>query len=331
MTILEFASTYNVQLSPVQKVVLKLFYGLPLNDTDTFSVPDVRIKDATLMTEWHTHTEVTYVNQLIERNRFNEVEAGAMHLFLVAGRRSGKGHLLALILAYETWLTSNLDRAGLTAIWPGCLLSLLVVSYTKESAVVCLDEAVQIIERVGELKERRVSNTRNFLTFASDWDRANPIVGSDGIIPRTSTKLMVRSALAKALRGHANRLVVLDEYSVFPKASADDVYNTVTPSLAATEGRMVVTGTPWSYDNQDFFGRRWLSAWASKDTVALQIPSWQMNPNVVTILNEGFVSQGTVKFLSEWGAEFIERVELLLPSGYTACDPEDLVRGLALK
>ena len=83
----------NMRLFPVQRIILKAHYGLPLDDKKIFKVTDWRRR------EFNDFTEASYLKYLFENGRCNikEVEPGheRRELVLSIGRRSGKTFLAA--------------------------------------------------------------------------------------------------------------------------------------------------------------------------------------------------------------------------------------------
>lgn len=78
----------GMQLFPIQKIILKAHYGLPLDDTQTFTVTDWRRQNARQM------TEKEYLAYLYSEGRSNIKEVVLGHerreMILSIGRRSGK-------------------------------------------------------------------------------------------------------------------------------------------------------------------------------------------------------------------------------------------------
>ena len=78
----------GMQLFPIQKIILKAHYGLPLDDTQTFTVTDWRRQNARQM------TEKEYLAYLYSEGRSNIKEVVPGHerreMILSIGRRSGK-------------------------------------------------------------------------------------------------------------------------------------------------------------------------------------------------------------------------------------------------
>jgi len=91
----------STPLFPVQRVILKATYGLPLDDTKTFKVSDWRRQ------HFVEYTEKSYLEHLFQEGRSNikEVVPGEerRELVLSVGRRSGKTLLAACVASYEIY------------------------------------------------------------------------------------------------------------------------------------------------------------------------------------------------------------------------------------
>ena len=102
--IIEFVESpwgLNMKLFPVQRIILKAHYGIPLDDTTTFKISGWQKKD------FRDVTEAEYLKILHEEGRCNigEVVEGEQRreMILSIGRRSGKTTLAACISAFETY------------------------------------------------------------------------------------------------------------------------------------------------------------------------------------------------------------------------------------
>lgn len=100
MDILEFASEYSIPVTPVQRVVLKLLYGIPLDRAFNFPVRTI-LDTERRVTQEESFTEHSYAEKLKLSDALRLPLAPTRDAALILGRRSGKDHLLALISTYE--------------------------------------------------------------------------------------------------------------------------------------------------------------------------------------------------------------------------------------
>lgn len=98
MNILEFALRLGIELSPVQTVVLKCLYGIPLDDRLAFPLMNLQWVTVSI-------TEQEYLKKLHREGRSNieTVTAPSRRAVLSMGRRSGKSILTSLIAVFETY------------------------------------------------------------------------------------------------------------------------------------------------------------------------------------------------------------------------------------
>ena len=93
----------NFTLFPMQRLILKVFYGLPLENTEkNIPLPD---ELNTKILDWFTETEM--MDYLISNKRINLVNYVPGHtqreLMLCCGRRASKSNIISLICGYEAY------------------------------------------------------------------------------------------------------------------------------------------------------------------------------------------------------------------------------------
>lgn len=95
----------GMRLFPVQKIILKASYGIPLDDVEEFTITDWSRENPRQFTE-KTYLEYLYDNK---RSNIREVIPGVQRreMVLSLGRRSGKTALSACVAAYETYKLIN--------------------------------------------------------------------------------------------------------------------------------------------------------------------------------------------------------------------------------
>jgi hypothetical protein len=324
--IIEFAEVILRQsLYPVQKVVLKVAYGLPLDNTEKFQVRTDWRMDRDY---WPDFTEASYLEYLCREGRSTilRVTPGVTHTEFIGvfGRRAGKGILTSVIAAYETYkLVKELDNPqayyGLPA---SSQIGVRVIAFNKDQAKYVkreLDALMTVDGPWGTMAPltQTLSSTRfqtvADLDFGGLFHPANPN-------PRATIKLEVCSAKANALRGSANIAVILDEmahyYSDHGESSADEVYYAIRPSvmcftpkdetgrtaIGPCEGRVFCFSTPT--------GKLGMFYNLSENTDAsIQIPTWEMNPTIPAEAFAEAYGRNEATFRAEYGAEFLDVVK----------------------
>lgn len=303
MDILEFAEVVGVELWPVQRVALKLLYGMALKPV-SFPVTFLEVSPGSINQQVTHMTEISYAHMLKEQGRLHVPGGeGPWHLYLVAGRRAGKSKLAALITLYETYRTLNMDFEK-EGYGKSTCLSHILVGPTRALAEIVFADMMGMRARMPSSDRPIMSHTRNNVQWGKSEDTGTGYV-----------HLTVKTALAKGLRGYASRVVTLDGYSSFSKSSAGEVLMALEPSLRAHGGNLIITGTPVMNGNTEF-PERFKAAMGSEDTVVVRIPTWEMNPEWG--IEPHMADMSVVQFLTEYGAEFFESQTLYVPEGVTA-------------
>jgi hypothetical protein len=133
--------------------------------------------------------------------------------------------------------------------------------------------------------------------------------------------------VAKGLRGAGNICVILDEVAHFTESGqsgAEEVYNAVVPSTSAyspkdpnnptvpigeVEGRVILITSPLGkqglFYNLFQIGMR--GGPASKNILAVQAPTWEVNPTVPAQEFEKHYLKNAAVFFTEYGGEFTDR------------------------
>jgi hypothetical protein len=101
MNILEFIGLSPVRLYPVQRIILKLIYGIPLKEEKFFQVYwDIADAEKT----WYS--EKSYVEEAVQEGRCRLVPNSSKFVFHL-GRKGGKTFLNSCIITYEDDVTGN--------------------------------------------------------------------------------------------------------------------------------------------------------------------------------------------------------------------------------
>lgn len=326
LTIVEFIEKFKLfpyGLFPVQKFIVKLYYGLPLDDVQK----TIKLKDRDTDRILNEFTEVEYLAYLYDQGRCNiRVQDGKVRheIILVLGRRSGKSALAAIFAAYELYklLKRGCPQSyyGLPA---GSEIRVLDIANDKEQASIVYGDIQAHIQAVDYFKNNVAHDTQTYVKFRTDNDRKK--FGPDGKATITAT---FKSSIAKGLRGRGIICAILDEIAFFiddGKSSAERVYKGLAPSLkqfapkdpknkhqavGPTDGRMILISSPDA--KEGFLYRQYQQAMSggieASNTLVIQAPTWEVNP---TLSSEDYrveYAKDPKSFMTEYGAEFSDRV-----------------------
>ena len=320
--ILSFMSLCKgIELTPVERFVLKCTYGLPLDAEEK----RIEIWDMFVTKIEQVLTEVEFFGWLKERGAINQKCPEDMlgknfgEVVLILGRRSGKSFIAGTIGSYE--LYSSLcayNPHGRYGIIEGEEVNFISVATKEDQAAIIFNFSRQIIRSNDFFKPYVLFSPRG-TEYSSQLvlRTKKQIVEGD----RHGTLFIkFEPAASKGLRGKGNKVICLDEIAHFVKetkriTSDQEIYNAVTPSVATftfegrMEGKILLISSPLGQFGvlhekyKDSFNR-------PGTMLMLQIPSWIANPRR---LSSEFLqkqhSENPKVFLAEFGAQFnAERV-----------------------
>lgn len=264
ITFIEAPWGLNMRLFSAQRVILKAYYGIELDDnaygfpleepvpaTHPAYNPDLVDVDGyyayrVVVQNWRRETrcvvtEKGYLALLHAEKRCNIGAVTVGHerreLVLSVGRRSGKTALSACIAAYETYrLLSKGDPQAYYGLPQSNNIQLISFATDKDQAGLLYQEVSGHFRACAFFAPYTANNTQTYARFQTPKDIER--YGSyqdDPLSAKATIKVTFRSSVAKGSRGAGNIVVVLDEMAHFTdngQSSADAVYKAVTPSTA---------------------------------------------------------------------------------------------------
>jgi hypothetical protein len=341
ITFIEADWGLHMKLFPVQRVILKAHYGIPLDDdpANKFLINDWKRENP----QWFT--EKGYLEFLFEEGRSNIKEVVPGHerrvMILSIGRRSGKTTISACIAAYEAYKLINKGFPqqfyGLT---PNSTIQLISVATGKDQAGLLYGEVSGHFSKCSFFKRYTANHTMSYARFQTpnDIEQFGPY--SENMKARASVKVTFHACNAKGLRGAGNIVIILDEVAHFIDqggSSADEVYQAVAPSAATftpkdefgtpidgegtrSDGRIIMISSPLG--KQGLFYKKFRQGMGggngSENMLCIQAPTWEVNPTVSSEVFAEYYAEDPRVFFTEFGGEFTDRTLGWLE------DPEDL-------
>ena len=308
ITFIESPWGLSINLTPVQKFILKCFYNIPLeNKAKTIEVPDV-VNDKKL----YDFSEQAFLEWLYDEGRCNTkdvVGKDFRELDLVLGRRAGKSTLAALISNYELYkLVKKGDPSAFYGFPPDTDISITNVAPTDEQAGVVYDMIFTQATRCPFLRDRTVNVTQTYFNLMTESDKAR-------YAKKKQASLTCRAGgcSSNSLRGHNNIIVILDEMAFFidngGRFSGDEVYRALRPSTTTFrgDGKVICVSSP--YAKYGMFYERYNQSFDEKeDTLMFQMYSSMVNPNIDSAILRQERRRNKVSFMCEYGGEFSDSI-----------------------
>ena len=320
----------GMRLYPVQRVILKAYYGIPLDDdpANAFAVTDWRRGSP------RDFTEAGYLRYLYADGRSNvrEVVPGEerRQLVLSIGRRSGKTLIASCISAYETYKLINLGNPqqyyGLS---PSSNIQLISIATGKDQAGLLYAEVSGHFSKCNFFRRYTANHTMSYARFQTPRDIEEFGAYEENPKARASVKVTFHACNAKGLRGAGNIVVILDEVAHFVEqggSSAEEVYQAVHASTGTftpknefgepidgpgteSEGRMILISSPLGKQGLFFkkFEQGMKGGESSEHMLCIQAPTWEVNPTIAASVFKNAYAEDPRIFFTEWGGEFTDR------------------------
>lgn len=331
----------GMTLFPVQRFLVKLYYFMPLDNTEK----KIKIKDMLGTKELYHFTEVEYLKYLYSEGRCNIGEQDHIRneLVLSIGRRGGKTTLSSIFASYEVYRLLNLGNPQEYFGFPnGNRIQIISVATDKEQASILFNEVTTHLAKCEYFKPYILNNTLSHIQFRTPYDierfgatdkhKNGKFVSFNG---KASLRVTFKSCVAKGLRGHSNAVVIMDEMAHYidqGQSSAKDIYDAVTPSTSTytpkdpdtketfkkadgteypLESRIISISSPLNKAGKfyDLFHLAMSRAKGSDNMLAIQAPTWEINPMVPSSYYQQKYAADPRVFLTEHGAEFSDRVK----------------------
>ena len=324
----------NMTLFPAQKAIVKLYYHLPLEEKEKTVV----VKDMLGERVRFKFTEKEYVEFLYNEGRCNikEPDHPRNELIMAIGRRGGKTTLSGIFASYEIYRLLNLHNPQKYYGFPeGNRIQITSIATDKEQAGLLFNEVTTHLSHCHYFDPFVANNTQSHVQFFTPADiekhgstsrhQNGKFVSFNG---KASLRVTFKSCIAKGLRGHSNAVVILDEVAHFMsqgQASAKEIYDAVTPSTATfspkdpsdkqvpigpVESRIILISSP--LNRSGLFYNQFHLAMSrgpgSENLLAIQAPTWEINPTVPASYYRQKYHQDPAVFMTEHGAEFSDRV-----------------------
>lgn len=255
-------------------------------------------------------------------------------MFVANGLTNHNTTLSGIFASYEVYRLLNLynpqDYYGLPN---GNRIQIISVATDKDQAGLLFNEVTSHLAKCQYFQTFIANNTLSHVNFRTpyDIDKFGPTVRQDNgrfvsLNGKATLRVTFKSCIAKGLRGSGNVVVILDEVAHFQdkgQSSAKDIYDAVTPSTAAfspkskkglpigeVESRIILISSPLGKSGKFFelFDLAMHGGPGSDNLLAIQAPTWEINPTVPASYYKQKYHADPVVFAVEHGAQFSDQV-----------------------
>jgi len=327
ITFIESSWGLNRKLYPVQRFIVKLFYGLELEDKEKVigfrEYPSGELKKFTeteyldhLSQIWYDGRARTNISLMTDFDNFKPFE-----LVLICGRRGGKTHLISCITLYEVYkLICKYDPQGYYGLPEGDTIGVQIVASSEE----------QTSEEWTDIKSglllspffkpyiKNLADSEGKAEIYSPYDLERLKRRGDKLSQKLGSMVIQTSPCdADTIRGSGNIVVIFEELCHYKDKSkhraSRKVYDALQPSIAAfgNDGKSFVLSSPKDKDKTNKGYELYLESFSSESMLMFQIPTWEMNPKITFRFLKS-VDRGRT-FWQEYGARFADSTEKFLP------------------
>lgn len=293
------------RLYPRDTLILKLFYGVPLNIIERQDVENL-ISEGKLPTD------------ILQRGPFNE-------LVLAIGRRGGKTFLASIIACYEVYKLLLIDN-------PQAYYGIAEKDpiYVVNCAVSGMQAKTPMFEAISnkildcpwfEGKILRHSDVEIKFQTESDKRKEKEIEILYGIPKEVSTvRVTALHTKSSSTRGKNAIVVIFDELAHFDETagtgSADKMYEALKPSTKTfgSDGKVINISSPLTQGGKFYelylraHGKtpkgESLTLEVTKEMCVVQMPTWYINPLIMKESLRAEEESNPENFMMEYGAEF---------------------------
>ena len=316
---MESPSGLDLTLYPVQRVAVKLIFGIPM-DWDEREVP---VYDQFCENLLYTFKETEYIKYAHDCGRLNVPNwqdanpLGYNEIVMICGRRAGKSAITAATAAYKLYRLLNIhspqDYYGLV---PGSPIDLTMIGTDSESSSRIYDQFKNYANKAPFFSPFIKSMTSGEITFVSEADRGNKDVTPSitvASLPCTTNKA----------RGASNFVLVLDEFAFYRNqigSNSDAMYEAATPATmqfkagGTREGKresmiFIITSPGSKIGKYYTLFKSAMEEGASSPVLAFQCSTAEMNPRSDSPFLKQQHKANPEKFKAEYGGEFLEASE----------------------
>lgn len=299
----------NFKLFPMQKFILKVFYGMQLDQHEK----SIQLNDMLNSKKIGTFTQSDFLKYLIDERKTNityyQPGQKRRQLVLSCGRRASKSVLASIISNYQTYRLVKMDNPQDYFGFPsGQEIAITTVATTDEQATTLFDMIKARGVNCSFLKDRIANKTQTYFNLMTDNDvRKNS---------SPSIKLLCGGSASASLRGKNNLVVIFDQAAFFQqgvKNSGQQIYNSLTPSIASFtkdgigQGKIILLSSPYAKSGL-FYNKFCQSFQDEQNMLMFKMYTAMVNPTVDSAFLRSQYRKNKQSFMCEFGAQFSDTI-----------------------
>ena len=256
--------------------------------------------------------------------------------FVANGFTNHNTTLSAVFASYELYrLISMGNPQSYYGLPNGNRIQVISVATDKDQAGLLFNDVTAHLTKCEFFKPYIANNTLSYVQFRTPYDieKYGPTVRHENgkftsFNGKASIRVTFKASVSKGLRGSGNIVIILDEMAHFQDkgiSSAKDIYDAVTPSALAfspkdpknkskpigpVESRIISISSPLNRGGKfyELFHFAMSRAEGSENMLAIQAPTWEVNPTVEPNFLRQMYHEDPTVFMTEYGADFSNRV-----------------------
>lgn len=322
MNALEFIESpggLGITLYPVQRVIVKLIFGIPMD----WQEQEVPVHDIFCDELLYTFKETDYIKYVYDDGRINIPDwrdanpEGYNEIDMIVGRRGGKSAIVGAVAAYKLYrllsLHSPQEYYGLV---PGSPIDVTLMAQDGEGSNRLYDQLKNYINKAPFFSPFVKAMSGGEMTFVSEADR-----GKRDITP--SIKAASYACTTNAVRGPSSYFLALDEFAFYRNqigSNSDEMYEAATPATmqfkagGTKEGKresmiFIITSPGNKIGKYYTLFRSAMDEGATSPVLAFQCSTAEMNPRADSPFLKQQHKENPEKFMAEYGGKFLEASE----------------------
>lgn len=325
---------FGVTLSQVQRIMVKITFGIPMD----FRMGKVPVwdmyKEKLLYTFENDIDYLSYVYNEGRTNISNWLDAspfGYSTVNLIVGRRGGKSEIVAAMGGVKLKnLLTLYDPQDYYGLIKGSPIDLTMLGTDEESSTTVFDKLSARINACSFFNPYIRQNDKQVMTFVSEADRHNRDI-------RPSITAAAYACTTRGIRGPSSIFLALDEFAHFRSskdANSEDIWTAATPSTARfpnkqdperVDSLIMMISSPLNKIGQMYESHKnALEEGITSETFTFRCSTVEMFPLIPRARLAQFRKESGDAYKAEYGGEFLDGAgSYIPPQKFNICIDEE--------